>query len=213
MPQMDSFEFNKIAGAVLGTLLATFGVSILAEEIFHHEAPEKPGYAVAVAETEGGAEGEAQAATAPQPIAALLAGADPAKGETAIKPCLACHTFDKGGQNKVGPNLYGTVGRPIASHEGFAYSEALKAHASESWNYDNLNTFLLSPKGYAPGTKMTYAGIKRDQARADLIAYLRTLNDNPPPLPDPAAAGAAPSGEATGGEATGGGGAAPAPSP
>jgi cytochrome c len=188
---MDSFEFNKIAGAVLGTLLITFGLGIVAEEIFHAEAPEKPGYAIAVAEGEG--EGQAQGEQAAAvPVATLLQTADPTKGEAAAKPCVACHTFENGGQNKVGPNLWNIVNRPVASHPGFAYSDALKGKANQQWTFEELNAFILDPRSYAPGTKMTYAGLKRDNTRADLLAYLRTLSDNPAPLPAAPAAQAAP---------------------
>jgi cytochrome c len=194
---MDSFEFNKIAGAVLGTLLITLGLGIVAEEIFHGEAPEKQGYAIAVAEDEGQA-GEAGAETAAVAIATLLQAADPAKGQAAAKPCTACHTFEKGGQNKVGPNLWDIVNRNIAVHEGFAYSDALKAKSGEQWTFDELDAFIRDPRSYAPGTKMTYAGLKRDNSRADLLAYLRTLSDNPAPLPPAAAASQAEQGQEQG---------------
>ena len=188
---MDSFEFNKIAGAVLGTLLVTFGLGIVAEEIFHAEVPEKPGFAIAVAEGEGAGEGQGEQAAA-VPVATLLQTADPAKGEAAAKPCVACHTFENGGANKVGPNLWNIVNRPIAAHPGFAYSDALKAKAGQPWTFDDLNAFILDPRKYAPGTKMTYAGMKRDAQRADLLAYLRTLSDSPAPLPAAPAAAAEP---------------------
>jgi cytochrome c len=208
---MDSFEFNKIAGAVLGTLLITFGLGIVAEEIFHAEAPERQGYAIAVAESEGQEAAEPEAAV---PIATLLQTADPARGEAAAKPCLACHTFEKGGQNKVGPNLWDIVNRPIASHEGFAYSEALAAKSGQPWTFDDLNAFIQNPRGYAPGTKMTYAGLKRDNARADLLAYVRTLSDNPSPLPAADAAAAAPKApEVVAPEAGAGAAGGPPPSP
>ncbi|HEY7765427.1 MAG TPA: cytochrome c family protein [Aestuariivirgaceae bacterium] len=188
---MDSFEFNKIAGAVLGTLLITFGLGILADELFHAETPEKPGFAIAVAEGEGTGEGQGEQAAA-VPIATLLQTADPAKGEAAAKPCVACHTFENGGANKVGPNLWSIVNRPAASHAGFAYSDALKAKAGQPWTFDELNAFILDPRKYAPGTKMAYAGMKRDAQRADLLAYLRGLSDNPAPLPAAPAAAAEP---------------------
>jgi len=188
---MDSFEFNKIAGAVLGTLLATFGLHLIAEGIFHAEKPATPGFAIAVAESSGESAGATQAAAAP--IATLLQTADPAKGQAATKPCQACHMFEKGGQNKVGPDLWGVVGRQIASHEGFAYSDALKAKSGQKWTFDLLNEFVRDPRSFAPGTKMTYAGMKRDSTRADILAYLRTLSDSPEPLPTaPAAAEAQP---------------------
>jgi len=179
---IDSWTFNKIAGAVLGTALVVFGLSELSGLIYATEHPEKPGFAVEVAEvTTGG--GEALAAEE-KPLAELLASADVAKGEAAHKKCLACHDFAQGGPNKTGPNLWGVVDRPIAAHEGFAYSDALKAHANEKWTYEHLFTFLNNPKAFAPGTKMVLA-VKSPTERANILAYLRTLSDNPPPLPAP----------------------------
>jgi cytochrome c len=182
---MDSFEFNKFAGAILFTLLVTLGVGILAEELFTPHHPEKPGYEVAVATDDQA--GEAEAASKEEvPLPVLLSAADVTAGEAVHKKCLACHSFDKGGPNKVGPDLWGVVGRPIASHEGFDYSDAMKAHAAADgadWTFDNLNHFLANPKGFIPGTKMAFAGIKKDKDRADLLAFLQTLSDNPVPLP------------------------------
>jgi len=179
---IDSWTFNKIAGAVLGTALVVFGLSELSGVIYATHAPEKPGFAVEVAEAETGG-GEAPA-TEEKPLSELLASADVAKGEAAHKKCLACHDFTNGGPNKTGPNLWGVVDRPIASHEGFAYSDALKAHANDKWTYEHLFSFLNNPKGFAPGTKMVLA-VKSPTERANLLAYLRTLSDNPPPLPAP----------------------------
>jgi cytochrome c len=181
---MNSFEFNKIAGAVLGTALMVFGLKEAAAIIYHSGKPEKPGFAVEVAETgaanqTGGAEASAAS------LGTLLASADPKRGEAGAKACAACHIFTKGGPNKVGPNLWGVVGRPHASHEGFPYSEAMKTHASEPWTYEALNAFIASPKEAIPGTKMTFGGIKKDAARADLLSYLATLSDKPVPFPAP----------------------------
>lgn len=190
---IDGFEFNKIAGAVLGTLLVTMGIGLVAEGIFHAEKPEKQGFAIAVAESEAAGE---QAGAAPeaaaQPIAARLASADATKGVAAAKPCLACHSFEKGGPAKTGPNLWEIIGRAPGAVAGFAYSEAMKAKAGEPWSYETLDHFIADPKGYLPGTKMSYVGVKKQEARADLIAYMRTLSDNPAPLPEAPAAAAEP---------------------
>ena len=180
---MDSFEFNKIAGAVLATALVVFGLKELSGAVYHSAAPEKPGFIIEVAEAAGTA--ETPAAGPALSIGTLLATADVAKGAAAAKACAACHDFTKGGPNKTGPNLWDVVERQIASHEGFTYSEGFKTHAADKWTYDNLNAFITSPKDYMKGTKMGFAGLKKDQTRADVIAYLASLSDAPKPFPAP----------------------------
>jgi cytochrome c len=182
---MNSFEFNKIAGAVLGTALLVLGLNQARNMIYHAAAPEKPGFAIQVAEQGGGEAGGGGGEVAKEPLGALLAKADPAKGQAQAKACLACHVFEKGGPNKTGPDLWDVVERPVASHEGFAYSDSLKEKSGEKWTFEMLNQFIANPKSVAPKTKMTFGGIKRDAARADLLAYLRTLSDSPKPLPAP----------------------------
>jgi cytochrome c len=180
---MESLEFNKIAGAVLATGLLVLGLKNLSAEVFHTEAPEKPGFLIEVAEAQ--ATPGAGTPAAEVPIATLLAKADPAKGMATAKACGACHSVDKGGANKVGPHLWNIVGRPVGSAEGFAYSEGFKAMAGKPWDFDALNAWLLAPKEFIKGTKMSYAGIKKDEDRANVIAYLATLSDLPTPLPKP----------------------------
>jgi cytochrome c len=177
-----SLEGNKIFAAILTAGIIGVGSGVLASILYHPHELEEPVYRVeAAAGGEGGATEEAPAEA--QPIGALLAAASAENGEKAAKKCAACHSFDKGGANKVGPNLYGVVNRPIASHEGFSYSEALTGKSGETWDYEHLDQFLLNPKTYAPGTKMSFAGVSKDAERADLIAYLRSLADEPAPLP------------------------------
>src|SRR4051794_3834316 len=188
-PTMDSFELNKIIGAILGTLLFVMGVGFLAEAIYQPAHGIGPGYDLPEAATTDTGTGDTTGgpAAGPVDIGTLLAKADPKAGEAASKKCQSCHDFTKGGPNKTGPNLYGIVGEKIADVPGFAFSDALKAHAAETWDYDKLNQWLISPKTYAPGTKMTYAGDKDDADRANIIAYLSTLSDSPVPFPAPKA--------------------------
>jgi cytochrome c len=179
---MDSFEWNKIFGAVLGTALGVFGLSVLSEAIFHSEMPEKPGFLIEVAEAEtAGAGGEA--AGEAKPIGVLLASADATKGAAGAKACAACHAFEKDGANKTGPALWDIVERPIGAAAGFAYSEGFAALKDKKWTYEELNAFIINPKAHIKGTKMAYAGMKNDAKRADLIAYLGSLSDSPKPFP------------------------------
>lgn len=186
---MDSFEINKILGAFLFTCLCLLSLNIAAEAVFHPVKPAKPGFEVAVTEHPAG--GGAAKPEADQPIAQLLASADVGKGESAAKKCAACHTFGKGEPNRVGPNLYGVVGRPKGTEGGFAYSDAIKKKGG-NWTVDELNEFLHGPQKFIPGTKMSFAGLPRGTERADVIAYLNSKSDNPQPLPKAADAGAAP---------------------
>lgn len=181
---MESLEFNKIAGAVLATGLLVLGLKNFGSELFHSETPEKPGYAIEVAATPS-ADGGGAAAPASEPLPVLLAKADIEKGMGTAKACLACHAFEKGGANKVGPHLWDIVGRKMGSAEGFAYSEGFKAMGDKPWDFDSLNTWLKAPKEFIKGTKMAFAGITKDQDRANVLAYLDSLSDSPKPLPKP----------------------------
>ncbi len=185
---MNSFELNKILGALLGAVFVIFSVSILSDAIFSSPPPATPGYAIEVAEDAGA--GASEGPAEPESIAPLLASADAGKGENIFKRCQACHTVDEGGANKVGPNLWEIVNRPVASHEGFGYSAAMQEFAqggSVTWTYENLDHFLTNPKGFISGTAMAFAGLKKIEDRADLIAYLRQYASSPAPLPEPEA--------------------------
>ena len=188
---MDSFELNKILGAILGTALMTLALNITANAIFTPSKPEKPGYDIPVPKQ--AAPGKAGPAEPEQPLEALLPSSDPKRGEAVAKQCAVCHTFEKGGPNRVGPNLWGVINRPRASVPGFNYSAAMKSKGG-TWTYDELYKYLQKPSAMVPGTTMTFAGIPRADQRADLINYLHTLADNPPPLPTKAADSGPPGG-------------------
>jgi cytochrome c len=178
---------NMAVGALLATVFVMMSVSIASEAFFHSPAPEKEGFAIVAAEEPAAGEA-AEAAPAAVPVGQLMAGADAAAGATVFKKCQSCHSIEKGGPNKVGPDLWGVVQRPVASHEGFSYSAAMKEFSKggqETWTFDHLNHFLAAPKAYVKGTAMGFAGLKNDKERANLLAYLREQSDSPAPLPDP----------------------------
>ena len=173
---------NTIAGWVLFAGIVALGGSIATGEIFHSGRPETMGYPIEGVAVEG--EG---AAEAEKPIAFYLATADVAKGEAVFKKCAACHNADPGGANALGPALFGTMGKPVAGHPGFAYSDALKG-VGGAWDWEKMSAWLANPKKFAPGTKMTFAGLSNPQDRADLMLWLNgkggTLTVPPPPAED-----------------------------
>jgi cytochrome c len=194
---MDSHEINKVLGAVLGTCLVLLSLNITAGALFSPHKPAKPGYDIVVPEhpTEAGKPAEPEV-----PFANLLASADVKKGENSAKKCIACHNFQKGGPNLVGPNLWGVVNRPKHSVASFNYTAAMRAQTGD-WTIDQLNIYLTNPKAMVPGTAMAaFPGLPKGSERADVIAFLNSLADNPAPLPKaeavPAPAPAAQAGSA-----------------
>ena len=177
---MDSFELNKIMGAILGTCLGLLSLNIVANAVFHPAKPAKPGYDIAVPETPAADDQKGPAQQDP-PIEQLLANADLGRGQTSANKCVACHTFDKGGKQLVGPNLYGIIGREKGSVQGFNYSAGFRKMKGP-WTAQELADFVKSPKAMVPGTNMTFAGINRAGERADLIAFLNSKSDNPKAL-------------------------------
>jgi cytochrome c len=176
---------NTINGWVLFAGIVALGGSIVTGEVFKAHPPEEGGFKIEGVEVEGEG-GEAE-----KPIAFYLATADAAKGEAVFKKCAACHNADPGGANALGPALFGTMGKPVAGHPGFAYSDALKG-VGGTWGWDNMSAWLSNPKKFAPGTKMTFAGLSNPQDRADLMVWLNSKGSSLPVPPPPAETAAAP---------------------
>lgn len=184
---MDFYEWNKVAGGVLAAGLTVAVLKVVAATPFEVEAPAKPGYEVAVTEETPAGPANQAATAAPDPsIDDLLKKANAEDGAKVAKRCTSCHDLSKGGANKVGPEMWNMIGSAPGTHAaGFAYSDAMKkkGESGTKWGYSELYQYLKDPKAFVPGNKMAFAGIPKPQERADLIAYLRTLSDNPPPLP------------------------------
>ena len=179
---MDSFEINKIVAAVLMVALLVIGIGKLSDVIFHVEKPETPGYAVEVEQVSTTSSSTTIAADEKVDIAALMAMGDIASGEKIFKKCAACHSIIKGGKNAIGPALYNVVGRKVGSVEDYKYSKALAAYEKE-WTLEELNGYLTKPAKWIKGTKMAFAGLRKEADRASVIKYLNENSDNPVPLP------------------------------
>jgi cytochrome c len=179
---MNGFEWNKIIAAVLVALLVAMLSSFISRKIVSPEMPQKNAYVVeGVGQPAPAAGAQVAAPAGPAPIGPLLAKANVDAGAKTARVCQTCHSFGKGEPAKIGPNLYGVVGNVHAHMQGFDYSDAMKAMAGQKWTFDELNQFLFSPRDHIPGTKMTFAGIKNDQDRANVIAWLNTQSDKPLP--------------------------------
>ncbi len=179
---MDSFEINKIIAAVLMVALLVIGIGKLSDLIFHVEKPEKPGYLVELDQVTTASISKESSVEEKIDIAALMAMGDVVIGEKIFKKCAACHSINKGGKNNIGPALYNVVGRKVGGVEGYKYSKALAAYDKE-WTFEELNGFLIKPAKWIKGTKMAYAGLRKEKDRASVIKYLNQSSDNPKELP------------------------------
>ncbi len=179
---MDSFEINKIVAAVLMVALLVIGISKISDVIFHVDKPEKPGYVVEVEQVETASVSTETTDDDKVDIVALMAMGDVASGEKIFKKCAACHSINKGGKNNIGPALYNVVGRKIGGVTDYKYSKALIAYGKE-WSFEELNGFLIKPAKWIKGTKMAYAGLRKESDRASVIKYLNQNSDSPKPLP------------------------------
>ncbi len=179
---MDSFEFNKIAAAILIALLTVKGADLISNALINPKMLKKNAFQIAGVSVAPSATGGQPEKKGPAPIEPLLAAADPKKGAEIFKKCTTCHTIQKGGPNRIGPDLYGIVDAPKGKHPGYTYSQAMEKKGG-TWTYEDLNHWLYNPREFIPGTKMSFAGIKDDKERADVIDYLRQQADKPSPLP------------------------------
>ena len=179
---MDSFEINKILAAVLMVALLLIGIGKLSNVIFHVEKPKTPGYAVEVEQATTVSSSAKATVEEKIDIAALMAMGDVASGEKIFKKCAACHSINKGGKNNIGPALYNVVERKVGGIADYKYSKALATY-EKNWTFEELNGFLKKPAKYIRGTKMAYAGLRKEKDRASVIKYLNQNSDNPVPLP------------------------------
>ena len=179
---MDSFEINKIVAAVLMVALLVIGIGKLSDVIFHVEKPETPGYKVEVEQVSTVSTSTTTTAEEKVDIAALMAMGDIAHGEKVFKKCAACHSIVKGGKNNIGPALYNVVGRKVGIIEDYKYSKSLASYDKE-WTLEELNGYLTKPAKWIKGTKMAFAGLRKEKDRASVIKYLNQNSDNPVPLP------------------------------
>ena len=179
---MDSFEINKIIAAVLLVALLIIGIGKVSDILFYVEKPKTPGYAVEVEQVSSGSITTTEVVEKVVDIAALMALGDVASGEKIFKKCAACHSINKGGKHKIGPALYNVVGRKVGGVEDYKYSKALIAYEKE-WTFEELNGFLIKPAKHIKGTKMAYAGLRKEADRASVIKYLNANSDSPLPLP------------------------------
>ncbi|MEK9976099.1 MAG: cytochrome c family protein [Proteobacteria bacterium] len=179
---MDSFEINKIIAAVLLVALLVIGIGKVSNILFYVEKPKTPGYAVEVEQASGSSITTTEVVEKVVDIAALMALGDVASGEKIFKKCAACHSINKGGKHKIGPALYNVVGRKVGGVEDYKYSKALIAYEKE-WTFEELNGFLIKPAKHIKGTKMAYAGLRKEADRASVIKYLNANSDSPLPLP------------------------------
>ena len=179
---MDSFEINKIVAAVLMVALLVIGIGKLSDVIFHVEKPETPGYSIEVETVTTVSTSSSKTDEEGIDLAALMAMGDIAHGEKIFKKCAACHSIIKGGKNAIGPALYNVVGRKVGALEDYKYSKALTAY-DKNWTFEELNGFLIKPAKWIKGTKMAYAGLRKESDRASVIKYLNENSDNPRPLP------------------------------
>tara|TARA_B100001057_G_scaffold441697_1_gene476504 strand:- start:207 stop:746 length:540 start_codon:yes stop_codon:yes gene_type:complete len=179
---MDSFEINKIVAAILMVALLVIGIGKLSDLVFHVEKPEKPGYVVELDQPSAETISTESSDEKKVDLTALMAMGDVTAGEKIFKKCAACHSINKGGKNNIGPALYNVVGRKIGGVTDYKYSKALAAYGKE-WNFEELNGFLIKPAKWIKGTKMAYAGLRKEKDRASVIKYLNQNSDNPLPLP------------------------------
>tara|TARA_B100000902_G_scaffold245485_1_gene232441 strand:- start:1343 stop:1882 length:540 start_codon:yes stop_codon:yes gene_type:complete len=179
---MDSFEINKIVAAVLMVALIVIGIGKLSDVIFHVEKPKTPGYSVEVEQATTVSSSSINEEEEKVDIAALMAMGDVAIGATVFKKCASCHSIAKGGKNNIGPALYNVVGRQVGSISDYKYSKALSEYGKE-WTFEELNGYLIRPAKWIKGTKMAFAGLRRESDRASVIKYLNQNSDNPLPLP------------------------------